>query len=270
MQHLSIRSNPHLLTLTPCPCSSLLAEYKAEGSSVATMAKKTTSLYHLPEVKLVANRAAAGMGKHLIASVTFADEKGGWEGRRSRPTDPQCSPVVLADKQPCKRCCCRTVCSAVRSNASPHSPSPSFPSTLQVLVLHLMRFEHLRGAALKISKAVAFDTVLRLKRPVLSDEFPPAEYRLMATVSHHGRNAAGAGCRRGGEGMRASRGGGRLHPPCGGRRLVQVLKGTCCNTCAQSEGEGQSGGLRCKFCGATCVSSSLRLVKGRALPSALT
>lgn len=95
------------------PLSSLLTEYKAEGSSVATMAKKTTSLYHLPEVRLVANRAAAGMGKHLIASVTFADEKGGWEGRRSRPTDPQCSPVVSADKQPCKRRCCPLVCSAV-------------------------------------------------------------------------------------------------------------------------------------------------------------
>jgi hypothetical protein len=68
-----------------------------------------------------------------------------------------------------------------------------------------MRFEHNRGTALKISKAVTFDTVLKLRRPVLGDDTPDinravgstssgppvAEYCLIATVSHHGRNAAG-------------------------------------------------------------------------------
>ncbi len=65
----------------------------------------------------------------------------------------------------------------------------------QVLVLHLMRFEHLRGAASKINKPVAFEAALRLRRPLLGEDSPDcrgsAEYRLVATVSHHGRNAAG-------------------------------------------------------------------------------
>ncbi|GAX77883.1 hypothetical protein CEUSTIGMA_g5325.t1 [Chlamydomonas eustigma] len=66
----------------------------------------------------------------------------------------------------------------------------------EVLVLHLMRFEHLRGAALKISKSVSFDATLKLRRPLLDDAMPDCrggvvDYKLVATVSHHGRNAAG-------------------------------------------------------------------------------
>ena len=74
-----------------------------------------------------------------------------------------------------------------------------------------MRFEHLRGAAHKINKALTFDATMRLRRTLLDDASPDCrsgggggsgggasgggggvEYQLVATVSHHGRNAAGA------------------------------------------------------------------------------
>jgi hypothetical protein len=59
-----------------------------------------------------------------------------------------------------------------------------------------MRFEHLRGAAIKISKSVSFGATLKLRRPLLDDSVADCrggvvEYKLVATVSHHGRNAAG-------------------------------------------------------------------------------
>ncbi len=49
-----------------------------------------------------------------------------------------------------------------------------------------------------VCRPVAFDTTLRLRRPaILSDDCPDvgrggvAEYQLVATVSHHGKHAAG-------------------------------------------------------------------------------
>lgn len=64
-----------------------------------------------------------------------------------------------------------------------------------VLVLHLNRFAW-SGACQKISKPIAFDAQLKLKPHLLSDLCPErktgAEYSLIATVSHHGRNSAGA------------------------------------------------------------------------------
>lgn len=66
----------------------------------------------------------------------------------------------------------------------------------EVLLLHLKRFTMTpAGFASKLHKPIAFDSVLRLKRPQLSDDCPDcrgsAEYKLMATVSHHGRNITG-------------------------------------------------------------------------------
>lgn len=70
----------------------------------------------------------------------------------------------------------------------------------QVLVLHLKRFQY-TGSIVKNHKHVAFDAVLKLKRPILGDDCPDAvkgtaEYSLIATVSHHGKHAAGARCAR--------------------------------------------------------------------------
>ena len=68
-----------------------------------------------------------------------------------------------------------------------------------------MRFEHTRGAAHKVNKALSFDATLRLKKSLLDESSPDCprggggaagaggmvDYQLVATVSHHGRNAAG-------------------------------------------------------------------------------
>ena len=55
-------------------------------------------------------------------------------------------------------------------------------------------------------KTITFETTLRLRKPVLAEDCldcrPGAttEYRLVATVSHHGRNMNGGGGGGGGEG----------------------------------------------------------------------
>eukprot|EP00798_Chlamydomonas_sp_ICE-L_P001434 gene1434-32807_t len=65
----------------------------------------------------------------------------------------------------------------------------------EVLVLHISRFEYRSSGVHKIHKPIDFDFTLRLRKPVLSEDCPDcrgvAEFRLVATVSHHGRNAAG-------------------------------------------------------------------------------
>lgn len=53
------------------------------------------------------------------------------------------------------------------------------------------------AGSVKLHKAVAFDTTLRLRKPVLAEDCPDcprgqgADYNLVATVSHHGRGSAG-------------------------------------------------------------------------------
>ena len=78
----------------------------------------------------------------------------------------------------------------------------------EVLVVHLMRFEHLKGIASKIGKAISFPAHLKLHRGMVGEDSPDlllpplkqggaarkvehVEYKLAATVSHHGRNLAG-------------------------------------------------------------------------------
>ncbi len=39
---------------------------------------------------------------------------------------------------------------------------------------------------------VSFEAVLRLRKPLLDETCPNTEFRLVSTVSHHGRHAAGA------------------------------------------------------------------------------
>lgn len=65
----------------------------------------------------------------------------------------------------------------------------------EVLVLHLKRFHYtLTGGSLKLHKPVVFEANLRLKGGIVAEDSPDrnnAEYRLVATVSHHGRNMTG-------------------------------------------------------------------------------
>jgi ubiquitin C-terminal hydrolase len=65
----------------------------------------------------------------------------------------------------------------------------------QVLVLHLVRFAYGAGSSGKVNKAIAFSSSLRLKPNMLSEDCPDkkgaAQYRLVATVSHHGRTLSG-------------------------------------------------------------------------------
>jgi hypothetical protein len=75
-------------------------------------------------------------------------------------------------------------------------------------VVHLMRFEHLKGIASKIGKAISFPAHLKLHKGMVGEDSPDlllppikpggamrkldhVEYKLAATVSHHGRNLAG-------------------------------------------------------------------------------
>lgn len=67
----------------------------------------------------------------------------------------------------------------------------------EVLVLHLKRFQYMSQYASKLNKVISYDSLLRLKRPLVSDDCPDvagggADYKLIATVSHHGRNITGA------------------------------------------------------------------------------
>lgn len=66
----------------------------------------------------------------------------------------------------------------------------------EVLVLHLKRFQYMSQYASKLNKPITYDTTLRLKKPLIADDCPDvvggvAEYKLIATVSHHGRNITG-------------------------------------------------------------------------------
>jgi ubiquitin carboxyl-terminal hydrolase 10 len=65
---------------------------------------------------------------------------------------------------------------------------------LQVLVLHLCRFQYTAGGTAKVHKAVAFDTKLRLLPNWLaeaSSQRQGVDYTLMAVVSHHGHSSSG-------------------------------------------------------------------------------
>ncbi|EFJ51647.1 hypothetical protein VOLCADRAFT_120420 [Volvox carteri f. nagariensis] len=67
----------------------------------------------------------------------------------------------------------------------------------EVLVLHLKRFTYTAaggGHYTKLQKSVAFNCLLRLEGKVLAEDCPDranAEYRLFATINHHGRSIAG-------------------------------------------------------------------------------
>ncbi len=107
----------------------------------------------------------------------------------------------------------------------------------QVLVLHLVRFAYGAGSSGKVNKPVAFSSSLRLKPNMLSDDCPDkkaaAQYRLIATVSHHGRTLSG--------GRRAARRGwaaARCPRPCAWRGLC-----ICCwslGVCTGRESVGAS------------------------------
>jgi len=64
----------------------------------------------------------------------------------------------------------------------------------QVLVLHLMRFSFGVQGSSKLHHPVAFGPMLKLKPSWMSEDCPGrknAEYKLIATVIHHGRNSTG-------------------------------------------------------------------------------
>jgi ubiquitin carboxyl-terminal hydrolase 10 len=65
---------------------------------------------------------------------------------------------------------------------------------VQILVLHLMRFAFGEQGSAKLHQVVAFAPRLRLKPSWTSEDCAgrkTAEYRLIATVIHHGRNSTG-------------------------------------------------------------------------------
>ncbi|GIL45415.1 hypothetical protein Vafri_2667 [Volvox africanus] len=67
----------------------------------------------------------------------------------------------------------------------------------EVLVLHLKRFTYTAaggGRYTKVQKPVTFNCTLRLEGKILAEDCPDranAEYRLFATINHHGRTIAG-------------------------------------------------------------------------------
>lgn len=70
-------------------------------------------------------------------------------------------------------------------------------STCQVLLLHLMRYSFgaERGVASKLHHTVSYPANLRLRPQWTSEDCPErrsASYRLIAMVTHHGRNTSGA------------------------------------------------------------------------------
>jgi len=80
--------------------------------------------------------------------------------------------------------------SAHAAHATKHMYLNELPS---VLVLHLKRFQYSGNSTVKNHKHVVFEPLLRLRKPMLDERFSSgtAEYRLVSTISHHGRHAAG-------------------------------------------------------------------------------
>ncbi len=71
---------------------------------------------------------------------------------------------------------------------------PSLHLRPQVLVLHLMRFSFGERGSSKLHQPVSFGTNLKLRPSWMSEDCPDrrgAEYKLVACVTHHGRNSTG-------------------------------------------------------------------------------